>query len=80
MTARRADACDVVDVSIAVVIDHVARFRGWQDGALTNLHACLALRHAKLTRSDVGHRTAIHACIAGVVVDHAIAVVVDAVA
>ncbi len=80
LTARRAYAVDVVDGAVAVVVDHVARFRGGHDRALAGAHTGNAVRHAELARANIGHWTARHPGITRVVVDHAVAIVVDTVA
>lgn len=81
MTAGGAHAVDVVDGSIAVVIDHVACFGCWQNGPDARDDSTrLALLHAELASPRVHHRAARRLQPHDVVVDRAVTVVVDVVA
>lgn len=68
-----------IDLAVAIVIDAIACFGAWIDRSDANNRAALALLGSERTREDV-RRSARTASIGGVVVDYAVAIVIDAVA
>ncbi len=68
----------VVDDAVAIVVDAIARFGARIDGPNAHQHTVLTLLHAIFAGPDVG-LSALRPNASGVVVDHAIAIVIDAI-
>lgn len=71
--------CTVVDGAIAIVVNAIAHFRGGIDGSNARHLSVLALNRSKTARSRTA-LTTLRANARDVVVDHAVAVVVDPIA